>query len=258
MTKVFRKLEQWQSWRTQEIGATTTIGFVPTMGNLHDGHKSLVQRSIAENDQTVVSIFINPTQFNNQQDFKKYPQTLEQDIAMLEDCGVDCLVLGDYASFYPDGYCYRVEETEVSKIMEGQYRSGHFAGMLTIVIKLFILIKPQRAYFGEKDYQQLKLIEGMADAFLLDIEIIACPTIYHPRGLPLSSRNNRLSSQQFAKAQLFPKLLRSGESVENIQQQLENNGFKVDYIEDHWGRRFGAVYIDDVRLIDNVVLSSPE
>lgn len=254
MTKIFHKVQQWQLWRAQKMSADTTIGFVPTMGNLHDGHKSLVKRSIAENDQTVVSIFVNPTQFNHQQDFKKYPKTLEQDIAMLENCGVDYLLLGDYDSFYPDNYRYRVEETEISQIMEGQSRSGHFDGVLTIVLKLFILTQPKRAYFGEKDYQQLKLIQGMSKAFLLDIEIIACPTIYHPRGLPYSSRNNRLSQQQFEKAQLFPQLLRCGQSTQNIQQQLENKGFKVDYIEDHWGRRFGAVYIDDVRLIDNVIL----
>ena len=146
------------------------IGFVPTMGNLHQGHLSLLERCCTENDISVLSIFINPTQFNNKNDYTNYPQTLEQDLALAEKAKVDYILMPTYSELYPDDFAYQVSETKISQELEGKFRPGHFTGMLTVVLKLLLLVKAHRAYFGEKDYQQLQLIRGMAKSFFLETE----------------------------------------------------------------------------------------
>lgn len=231
------------------------IGFVPTMGNLHAGHASLIERARKENDIVVVSIFVNPTQFNQASDYQHYPRTLEQDKLLLDSLGVDYLLLPDEQVMYPDQYHVQLIETEISRELEGEYRPGHFNGMLTVVLKLFNLVKPSQAYFGEKDYQQLLLVKKMVDALLLPIKIIGCPTLRAEDGLALSSRNSRLTSEQRAQASIFPVLLQSQKAVEDIIKQLVQHGFKVDYIAEKWGRRLGAVWLGEVRLIDNVIMS---
>lgn len=247
---IVSNLKEWQQIRKNL--QNKAIGFVPTMGHLHAGHMSLCEQSKKENDITVVSIFVNPTQFNQTNDFDLYPRTLEQDKKMLAECGVDYLLLPDAQSIYPDQYQIQVSETELSKILEGEYRPGHFTGMLTIVLKLLNLAQATRAYFGEKDFQQLQLIKKMALALFLPTEIIACETLRAEDGLALSSRNSRLTSEQRDKAKLFPELLHSNLSPEKITQKLQELGFKVDYVVDQWQRRLGAVWIDDIRLIDNI------
>lgn len=248
--QVINSISEWKTIRNQ-IPKNKTIGFVPTMGNLHAGHLSLLEQSVRENDITVLSIFINPTQFNNSEDFKHYPKTLEADKLLAEKAKVDYLFCPTAPQMYPDNYHYKLMETQISQIMEGQYRPGHFDGMLTVVLKLLLLVKATHAYFGEKDYQQLQLVRGLVDAFFLDTEIRACATIREASGLPLSSRNSRFSAVQKQRAELFPKIFHRDLDCPQIKAQLIENGFSVDYIEHHNGRRFAAIQLDDIRLIDN-------
>ena|SRR3990167_3022131 len=231
-----------------------SIGFIPTMGHLHAGHLSLCERSTNENEVTVVSIFVNPTQFNQTSDFEFYPRTLDDDIHLLEKHNVDVLFIPETSSLYPDDYQIQLSETIISKELEGEFRPGHFNGMLTIVLKLFNLVKPHRAYFGEKDYQQLLLVKKMVDALFLPIDIRACTTKRALDGLALSSRNSRLKPDERIKAALFPELLQSELSLADIKAQLLAHGFNVDYIVEQWGRRLGAVSLGHVRLIDNFPL----
>ncbi len=232
------------------------IGFVATMGNLHDGHSSLLVKSKEENDISVLSIFINPTQFNNTDDLKLYPNTLAEDCNLAESLEVDYLFVPSFSEIYPDNYNYKVSESKVSSILEGKRRPGHFEGMLTIVLKFLLIIRPTRAYFGEKDFQQMILVEKMAEAFFLETDIIACPTVRNKNGLALSSRNNRFSLEQFEKAQLFPQLFHASQTPEEIVSQLISAGFEVEYIEDHDSRRYAAVSLDGIRLIDNIPLEA--
>ena len=252
MTKVIKKLSKWKVIRRSNVFYNKTVGLVPTMGALHDAHIALIKKSIQQNDITVVTIFVNPTQFNNQKDFKNYPITTKKDLKILNELNVDFLLNPEYEDIYPDNYEYKVIESNFSKILCGKFRPGHFDGVLTVVLKLLNLVNPSRAYFGEKDYQQLKLIEGMVKAFFIDTKIISIPTVRTKEGLALSSRNIRLSEEQKIKAIDFPKSLASSLSNEKIKSHLRKKGFKVEYIEQIDNRRFGAVYLGNVRLIDNV------
>lgn len=251
MTEVVTELKDWFKIRHSLKGS---IGFVPTMGALHKGHRSLIERSVEENDFTVVSIFVNPTQFNNPTDLKKYPRTFENDLALLSECETDFLLFPEYNALYPDDYKYKVTETDYSSLMEGEHRPGHFDGVLTIVMKLLNIANADNAYFGEKDFQQYRLIEGMTKAFFMRTKIIPCPTIREEDGLAFSSRNVRLSEVKRKKAPIFYELLKSDKSPEEITDMLTDKGFRVDYIIDDENRRYGAVYLGNVRLIDNVEL----
>ncbi|HEU4517307.1 MAG TPA: pantoate--beta-alanine ligase, partial [Steroidobacteraceae bacterium] len=157
-------------------GAAGT-GFVPTLGALHAGHVSLVRRAKAENERAWVSIFVNPAQFDDPGDLARYPRTLDADLSMLEDAGCDLVFLPRPEEIYRDEYRYRVTENALSLELEGVSRPGHFDGVLTVVLKLLLLVRPERAYFGEKDFQQLRLVEGLVDAFFLDTRIVRCPTV---------------------------------------------------------------------------------
>jgi pantoate--beta-alanine ligase len=250
---IITNINEWLALRKQFHGKT--IGFVPTMGHLHAGHLTLCRRAKSENEITVASIFVNPTQFNQSQDFEKYPRTLTQDIESLGDDGVDFLFCPHAQEIYPDNYEIQVTETHLSTLLEGEYRPGHFNGMLTVVLKLFNLVQPSRAYFGEKDYQQLLLIQKMVRALFLNIEIVPCQTVRAEDGLALSSRNSRLSAAQREKAVHFPNFLKDSPTAEEASRQLTALGFRVDYISEKWDRRLGAVWLDDVRLIDNFSLN---
>jgi pantoate--beta-alanine ligase len=229
------------------------IGFVPTMGNLHLGHVSLIKQSLQENEVTIISIFINQTQFDKKEDFLNYPVTIKDDIALLENLGVNYLFMPEYQEMYLDDYQFQIANNyQYSHVMEGKFRKNHFVGMLTIVMKLLLLIKANRAYFGEKDFQQLQLVKEMVGAFFIDTQIIACETIRDKNGLALSSRNNRLTEMQLNQAAIFPNLLRSDKNNEEVMEELKKSGFMVDYVEIYDNRRFGAVKIGNVRLIDNV------
>ena len=228
------------------------LGFVPTMGALHDGHLSLVQQSLASCDRTLVSIFVNPAQFDDPNDLEKYPHTLASDLATLREAGADAVFLPGAEALYPDGYRLRVSESEISRLLCGAHRAGHFDGVLTVVLKLFNIVMPSQAFFGEKDFQQLQLIRELVRAFHLPIDIVAVPTVREADGLAMSSRNARLSESARAQAPRLHELLASEHDCATVRQELENAGFVVDYVEEHWGRRLAAVHLEDVRLIDNV------
>lgn len=246
---IVTEISEWQSLRKMLAGKT--IGFVPTMGNLHAGHLSLCQQSQLANELTVVSIFVNPTQFNDPNDFDRYPGTHAQDVALLATQNIDYLLLPNAESLYPDHYEIKITESELSRELEGAYRLGHFDGMLTVVLKLLNLVYPENAYFGEKDYQQFLLIKKMVAALFLPINVVSCETVRAADGLALSSRNSRLTAEQRLQAVHFPSLLQSDLSQVQITEKLTNLGFVVDYIAEKWQRRLGAVRLGDVRLIDN-------
>lgn len=254
--KIFNSASEWKIFRKTLFFHGKTIGFVPTMGSLHSGHESLLRRSINENDLTVLSIFVNPTQFNNQQDFQNYPNTFEADCRMAHNLGVDFILVPTYEQCYPDNFNYEIHEKEISVDLEGKYRPGHFVGVMTVVMKLFNIVRPTKAYFGEKDFQQLHLIKGMVEAFFMDIEVIACETIRAENGLALSSRNSNLTEQHRELAPNFYRLLKSTLSRDKVIGELNSLGFKVDYIEEKYGRRFGAVHLGNVRLIDNMEIDN--
>lgn len=229
-----------------------TVGFVPTMGALHQGHAELLKKSKAENDFTILSVFVNPTQFNNANDLEKYPRTLEADLKIASAQGVDVVWTPDYEELYPDNYRFQITENSFSKILCGAHRPGHFDGVLSVVMKLLQVTQPTRAYFGEKDYQQYLLIRDMAQAFFLDVEIKGLPTIREPSGLAMSSRNVRLTEADKKKAPLLYKIICESTDSKTAAALLQENGFRVDYVEDLNGRRFAAAFLGDVRLIDNV------
>lgn len=252
MIRIITSAYKFKRLRNSKSFLNKSIGFVPTMGALHKGHIRLFRKSLQQNDITVVSIFVNPTQFSNSDDFQNYPKSLEQDINILKTIKVDYVFYPDYSEIYPDDFKYKIIETDFSKKLCGKFRPGHFEGVLTVVMKLLNIIKPHKAYFGEKDYQQLKLIEGMTKAFFLDTRIISVPTFRTKDGLALSSRNLRLNPLQKNLANEIPKLLSSGKSVRSIKNSLTRKGFRVEYVEKMNDRIFVAVYLGNVRLIDNV------
>lgn len=258
--KAFDTISEFQTWRREisRANPAVRVGFVPTMGALHDGHRSLLERARAENDVVVLSIFVNPTQFNQASDLAKYPRTLGQDLAVARAAGVDVVLIPrDASELYPDDYRYEVREKEFSRELCGAHRPGHFEGVLTVVLKLLQLARAERAYFGEKDYQQFGLIAGMACAFFLETEIIGCPTVREEDGLAMSSRNLRLSDDERAKAPALFEAMTKFRDVAAARDALEKEGFRVDYLEDRKTptgetRRFAAAFLGEVRLIDNV------
>ncbi|NUM88279.1 MAG: pantoate--beta-alanine ligase [Bdellovibrionales bacterium] len=247
MTRVIRDHEELRAWRR---GAGET-GFVPTMGALHAGHEALLRRARAENEAVVLSVFVNPAQFNDPKDLENYPATWESDLSLAEKSGVDVLWAPTKEILYPDGYRYRVSEGDFSRGLCGAHRPGHFDGVLTVVMKLLQVSSPTRAYFGEKDYQQLMLIRGMAAAFFLPVEIISVPTVREADGLALSSRNVRLTAGEREKAPLIHRVMREARTAEDARARLVGAGFQVDYVEDHDGRRYVAATLGSTRLIDN-------
>jgi pantoate--beta-alanine ligase len=248
--RLIEDLHEWRNFR-QSLPPTQSVGFVPTMGVLHQGHESLMAVSRQENDLSVVSIFVNPTQFNQADDFTHYPRTLDADIELLTRASVDICLLPSAKEMYADNYQFQIIENRQSQLMEGQQRPGHFTGVLTVVMKLLQLVKPNRAYFGEKDYQQYQLIHQMVTAFFMDVEIKACPTIRGPSGLAHSSRNQRLTPAQFKLAEQFAEIFHQSDNIEAIHAKLQTLGIDVDYVEEQNNRRFAAVQIGDIRLIDN-------
>lgn len=252
--RVWNTLAEWMK-RRGALGGSE-VGFVPTMGALHRGHASLVERCRDENQLTVVSIFVNPTQFNDAEDLARYPRDIEQDLLLLERIGADEVLVPSASELYPSGPRFHVEEHLTTNLMEGPFRPGFFPGVMTVVLKLINLVGPRRAYFGEKDYQQLKVVSDMLNDFFIPTEIVACPTVRERSGLAESSRNMLLSAPAREKAAALYRALRDAPDPDRVRAALEADGFAVDYVEEHWGRRFAAVRLDGVRLIDNVPLES--
>ncbi len=267
------------------LGTTenNTLGLVPTMGALHQGHLSLVQKAVSDNDVVVVSIFVNPTQFNNPADLKKYPNTLEADLRLLKSFSEELIIFAPSVSeMYRNNIISKEYDFEgLDKVMEGAFREGHFNGVGTIVEQLLTLIKPNRAYFGEKDFQQLQIIRKLVALTNLPVEIIGCPIVREPHGLAMSSRNAQLSSFLRKKAAMIYQTLltakikfgtkSASKVMEYVQEEFEKESdFTLEYIQitdvdtltpvrrkrkDRKYRAFVAVYADGVRLIDNIALN---
>ncbi len=260
--KQIRNPAAWKQTLSQHAAAGLKAGFVPTMGALHKGHLSLMERAKAEQDILAVSIFVNPAQFNDPKDLRDYPDRIEQDIAQLTEIGADYLFLPGYDDLYPDSFRYTIAETEFSRQLCGKDRPGHFTGVLTVVLKLLLLTGAQAAYFGEKDWQQYKLIRGLAEAFFLETEIIPCPVVREDSGLACSSRNDLLSSTERRQAaQLFRVLSKYARkpcvgAAESAARELADKGFAVEYLQQVEDRLLAAVRIGSVRLIDNVRITA--
>ena len=248
--QVWKTVAEWLHYRKTLVGRS--IGFVPTMGALHRGHGTLVERCRRENDIVVVSIFVNPTQFNDPKDLDRYPRTLESDLALLESLGTDHVILPTQGEMYPHGYRFKIEPDGRTHIMEGASRPGFLTGVMTVVMKRLNIACADRAYFGEKDYQQLRTVADMVEDFFIPTEIVACETIREESGLAESSRNKLLSADAHAKAAVIYKTLKTAANASDARSALEAAGFTVDYVEEHWGRRFVAAFLDGVRLIDNI------
>ena len=262
-----------------------SVGFVPTMGALHEGHMSLVHQAVRENTVAVVSVFVNPIQFNNKDDFEKYPRTEEEDFKMLAAAGVDAVFAPSSEEIYPEGNndYKKYQLGSVAEVMEGKYRPGHFQGVARVLDILFRLVNPNRAYFGEKDFQQIAVVRNLIKSEGLNVEIIACPIKRAPDGLALSSRNQRLSDEQRKVApEIYETLKYSVEYSQSHSVRATHDtvvehldaipGMKVEYFEiidartlapieeweeSNWIVGCITVFLGDVRLIDNIVYRLP-
>ncbi len=248
---IFESIDEFIRYRDEHFGQKS-VGFVPTMGALHEGHGSLLKRSASENEITILSIYVNPTQFNNPEDLDKYPRTWEADLDRAAASGAQIVLAPKYKEIYADGYRYKIVENDFSKILCGAHRPGHFDGVLTVVMKFLNITQAKRAYFGEKDFQQFQLLKDMALSFFLKTEIVGCPTTREEDGLAMSSRNRRLSEKGRKKAPLLFEAIKNSKSLNEAAKKLKENEIEVEYLEEHHGRRFIAAHIDQVRLIDNV------
>ncbi len=258
-----------------------SIGFVPTMGALHQGHLDLVRRARRENDLAGCSIFVNPIQFNNPEDLEKYPRTLENDLQLLEQTGCDLVFIPSVEEMYPGPVMEKYDFGDLERVMEGEHRPGHFNGVAIVVKKLFDIFQPDKAYFGEKDFQQLRIIQELVRMEKIPVEIVPCPTVREPDGLAMSSRNRRLTPEERLKApEIYNTLIRARELVNKVPvsevkkmsiARLESKGFRVDYFEiadleslqpsETWETNGGmiacvAAFLGKVRLIDNMILFS--
>lgn len=194
--KVFSKIVDLQNALFDERKAGKNVGLVPTMGALHEGHASLVRRSVKDNDVTVVSVFVNPTQFNDQGDLNRYPRTLEADCQLLESCGADYVLAPSVEEMYPTPDTRHFEYPPVSTVMEGAHRPGHFNGVCQVVSRLFYIVRPDKAYFGEKDWQQIAVVKAMVRHLQLPVQIVECPIVREDDGLAKSSRNALLAPDE--------------------------------------------------------------
>lgn len=279
---IFKHPKDLQSYIQNGVIDPKSIGFVPTMGALHKGHISLIQTARVENSLVVASIFVNPTQFTDQLDFEKYPSTIESDILKLENSGCDILFLPTVADIYPNGITANQQYNlgHLDTILEGKYRPGHFQGVCQIVHLLLQIISPGKLYLGQKDYQQCLVIKKMISLLHIGTSVIICPTQREPDGLAMSSRNVRLTSIEREKATYIFKMLNyinensKAEDLEKLEQIVQNKlteqGFKVEYVaiadqltlENIQFRdkpstpvALIAAYINQVRLIDNLILN---
>ena len=266
--------------RQKALGLIT--GFVPTMGALHAGHLDLLRISVSQTDMAICSIFVNPTQFNDQEDYNKYPQTLEQDIRLLERSAAAAVFLPDSVELYSSGLTglEKYDLGHLETILEGKYRPGHFQGVCQVMSRLLKLVNPDKLFMGQKDYQQCMVVERLLELLDLDIQLVRCPTVREPDGLALSSRNLRLQPEQRAVAPVIFHTLRAAKETivpgdlsvirKKALAHLERNHFRPDYFEianaatlepvSVWDGRqrlviLVAAFLGDVRLIDNLLVN---
>lgn len=284
MLNSFDKVAEIQQYISKNRLQNKSIGFVPTMGALHEGHISLIRKSREENDITIVSIFVNPTQFNDQGDFTRYPRTIEKDKILLEEAGCDCVFIPSVEEIYPSESFKKTEfsEGELGSRLEGKYRPGHFNGVATVVKRLFDIITPNRAYFGQKDYQQCLIVKKLVNDFNIPVEIVVCPILREENGLAMSSRNQLLSAEEREQAAFLYQLLQAaamkikggnrntGEIKEWAMAEFsKNRNFEPDYFDIcndadlsqvttlQEGMRVvicTAAFLGKVRLIDNIIV----
>jgi len=278
----FKTVDSISKWLQNNKTEGKTVGFVPTMGALHAGHVSLVERAKTECDLVVVSIFVNPTQFNSVEDLDKYPRSLENDIRILFTTNCDAVFVPEVLMMYPDYPNHTdtvsIDLSQINTVMEGMFRTGHFEGVVNVVHRLFEIVEPNKAFFGEKDFQQLAVIRKMVSDLQLDVEIVACPTLREKTGLAMSSRNQRLSSKGMDDALIIyntlleAKKLATKMTPEQVKSfcasAFEKSSLTLEYLEicgsenlqilqDEWmpgARCFIAAYCEEVRLIDNMEL----
>ncbi len=220
--KVIKSISQLRECLAEQRAAGRSIGFVPTMGALHEGHASLVRRSVEENDVTVVSIFLNPTQFNDPKDLERYPRTLDADCRLLEECKADIAFAPTVKEIYPEPDTRQFSYPPTDSVMEGAMRPGHFNGVCQIVSKLFMYVEPDRAYFGEKDYQQIAVIRRMVSDLGFKLEIVPCPVVRQEDGLALSSRNTLLSAEERKTAAYIYRIMKESRTLGLTVQQTHD------------------------------------
>ncbi len=280
--KLFNQRNALSKWVRQEKMAGKSIGFVPTMGALHAGHIALIKQARSENNLVVCSVFVNPVQFNKAEDLKAYPRTLDSDLAQLEQSGCDAVFCPEVKEIYPEPETRVYDFGHLDKVMEGRFREGHFNGVAIVVNKLLNIVEPHRAYFGEKDFQQLQVVRALARMEGHDVEIVSCPTVRESDGLALSSRNVRLTEAQRKEAPKIYQALQMARDLypdhgvhfikENVTAHINRSSeLTVEYFEIVWadnllpvdtpeaGRTAVAciaVYAGPVRLIDNLTLYS--
>ena len=236
-------------------------GLVPTMGALHDGHLALLRAARAENDTVVMSLFVNPAQFADSGDLERYPVDEALDLELAGEAGVDVVFAPSRDEMYPPGFQTWVDVTELGSILEGRFRPGHFRGVATVVLKLFSIVRPTRAYFGQKDAQQAEVIRTMIRDLALDVELRVVPTVRDADGLALSSRNALLSPDERRRALALSRALATRDRERALAELAASNGLEVDYVE---VADFdppvlaGAVRVGSTRLIDNIVLEGDE
>ncbi len=281
---LFKKADSLHQWIDSQQKKGLRAGFVPTMGALHPGHISLIESCKKDNDITISSIFVNPTQFNDPKDFAKYPVTIEKDILQLEQAGCDALLLPSVEEIYPKGTTLKTqyELGKIETLLEGKYRPGHYQGVCQVVHRLLDIVHPENLYLGQKDYQQCMVIARLVELLgkKKDIHINICPTLREADGLAMSSRNMRLNVEERQKAVLIFKSLSfikeniGSNGIESIKNKanamLTNEGFRVDYIDiadaktlepaSNWDGNqklvaLAAAYLNEVRLIDNLLLN---
>lgn len=223
------KTKDLRSWISDQKMRACSIGFVPTMGALHEGHLDLVKRAVSENDLVVCSIFVNPIQFNKPEDLKKYPRSLESDLEMLESAGCDLAFCPGVKEMYPKPEKIVYDFGMLDKVMEGEHRPGHFNGVAIVVKKLFDFVEPHRAYFGQKDYQQLQVIKALVKKENLEVEIVGCPTVRESDGLAMSSRNQRLTPEQRREA---PKIFRALDKARTMYPEASLDEIKAMVIDE--------------------------
>lgn len=234
--KVFDRIVDLQNQLFEDRKQGKEIGFVPTMGALHEGHASLVKRSVKENEITVVSVFVNPTQFNDKNDLKNYPRTLDADCALLEKCGADYVLAPSVEEMYPTPDTRQFEYPPVSTVMEGAHRPGHFNGVCQVVSRLFYIVKPTRAYFGEKDWQQIAVVKAMVRHLGLGVQIVECDIVRDKDGLAKSSRNTLLSADERAIAPAIYKALKDS----------------IKYAKNHTVTETHDKVVDDINSVDGL------
>ncbi|MFN7491644.1 MAG: pantoate--beta-alanine ligase [Cyclobacteriaceae bacterium] len=277
--EIFNEIKPIRAFLTAQKKLGRTIGLVPTMGALHDGHIELIRSSRQENDLTVCSIYVNPTQFNNATDLEKYPRTLAADSALLQEAGCDVVFAPANSEMYASPSQLHFDMGHLDKILEGEFRPGHFSGVALVVSKLFNIAAPTRAYFGQKDFQQYKVITRLVEELMFDIELRSVPIVRETSGLAMSSRNQRLTAEEREHATVFYRslllakdLLKKGESIipvrEKVKQLCESvPAVRLEYFE--WVDTVNlkpaenvssqtilliAGYVGEVRLIDNLIV----